>query len=462
MIYRSIQDKEKEGKKKKKNLFTPLFTSLMTFTQPIFNVNNDINEINKDLKKSLLSLKNRLQSILHDYQFVKAVHHAIEYPLVANERCGTWYVPPKERQDTCYFKSTDGHTNVWTFSLRRLNLHLLPLIESSGGVTVVDSTRRGKLMPDALLKTIPIWCAVVNSVLYREGDWLKTPLSMVSESEHNSINKLIPSFVAEVKRMGLLDGCERLQKPLVPTWYYPSCGEQSIDDSVYNICCVSASRKVDVHKQVNVNSTISFDYVQGSADDHELWAPSHLRADVFWDVCDKITHDGYITIGDSELEEIINGYKQSLGSLETHSLGETGITVGKIESNIPYSLLNPDATTIVFHEQYSVVDIPETKSVVHHRISNNKKGANILRSILPQLPLTVPCTILCDSGRDMSVGIAIILLCLNFDLDWKRTTEPPKITKTLIKQHLSKVSHVCKANPSRSTLQSVNTYLFSL
>ena len=99
---------------------------------------------------------------------------------------------------------------------------------------------------------------------------------------------------------------------------------------------------------------------------------------------------------------------------------------------------------------------------MHHRISNNKKGANILRSILPQLPLTVPCTILCDSGRDMSVGIAIILLCLNFDLDWKRTTEPPKITKTLIKQHLSKVSHVCKANPSRSTLQSVNTYLFSL
>lgn len=264
-----------------------------------------------------------------------------------------------------------------------------------------------------------------------EGWWLKTPGCMVSQNEHNSINKLIASFVEEVKRMGLLDGCKRLSKPLVPSWYYPYCGPQTIDDSVYNVCCVSASRKADVHKQINVNGSVTFDYVQGSADDHELWAPSHLTADVFWDMCDKIVSDGYISMGDAELEETVNTYKLSLGLLETFPLGDTGIVIGKIQNDINYSQLDPNTTTLVFHELHSVVDIPENKSVLHYKISSNKKGANLLRSILPRMPWTLPCTILCDSGRDISVGIAVIILCLNFDLDWQRTTAPPKITKTL-------------------------------
>ena len=32
-----------------------------------------------------------------------------------------------------YFKSTDGHYNAWRFSLRRPNLHLLPIAVSNGG-----------------------------------------------------------------------------------------------------------------------------------------------------------------------------------------------------------------------------------------------------------------------------------------------------------------------------------------
>ncbi|RCK64453.1 tRNA A64-2'-O-ribosylphosphate transferase [Candida viswanathii] len=348
----------------------------MTYSQPIFNANNDINEISKGLKKSLLSLKNRLQSILHDYHFVQAVHQSLEYPLVANERCGLWYVPPKERQDTCYFKSTDGHTNVWTFSLRRHNLHLLPVIASAGGVKIVDSTRRGKLMPDALLKTIPIWCAVVNSILYGDGDWLRTPRSMVSENEHNSIRKLIPSFVEEVKRMGLFDGCEKLEKPLVPSWYYPSSKAQTIDNAVYNVCCVSASMKVDVHKQVRVGNGVSFDYVQGSADDHELWAPPHLTPDVFWEICHN---DGYITMGDSELEDAVNSYKPLGSTLETFTLGDTGITIGKIESDIPYSQLTTP-TAIVFHEQHTITDTPEGTSILHYKISSSKKETSVLAS----------------------------------------------------------------------------------
>jgi hypothetical protein len=85
-----------------------------------------------------------------------------------------------------YFKSTDGHTLQWDFNLRRVNLHLLPLIKTHGGIILVDSTRRGKRHPDALSRTVPIWCAVINRALGLENEHscLFTPPDSVSPSEH--------------------------------------------------------------------------------------------------------------------------------------------------------------------------------------------------------------------------------------------------------------------------------------
>jgi tRNA A64-2'-O-ribosylphosphate transferase len=54
-------------------------------------------------------------------------------PLVANERCGSWYIRPCDKAASAYFKSTDGHERAWKFSSRRLNLHLVPLIEQHDG-----------------------------------------------------------------------------------------------------------------------------------------------------------------------------------------------------------------------------------------------------------------------------------------------------------------------------------------
>ena len=85
------------------------------------------------LHQSTLSIHNRLSSILHDSVFAQHVSSDFELPLVANERCGTWYIPPCLKAGSAYFKSTDGHTNQWSFSLRRLNLHLLDIIAQEGG-----------------------------------------------------------------------------------------------------------------------------------------------------------------------------------------------------------------------------------------------------------------------------------------------------------------------------------------
>ena len=116
-------------------------------------------------------------------------------PLFPNLRCGVWYVrPPIE--DSCYFKSTDGHNGNWSFSAIRLNLNLAEAAAAAGGCLVVDATKRGKVrrgrgcrrvacarqrqleaaapgqpplsppllqrFPDAMSKTVPMWAAVMN------------------------------------------------------------------------------------------------------------------------------------------------------------------------------------------------------------------------------------------------------------------------------------------------------------
>lgn len=129
------------------------------------NNSNSINRILGDLKRSNLSITNRLRSIQQDANFVEEVRSAFgsrtrsrressssgsrregdeeeadegrrrrpKRPLVANERCGSWYIRPEVKGGSAYFKSTDGHTGQWKFSTRRLNLHLLPIIERFDG-----------------------------------------------------------------------------------------------------------------------------------------------------------------------------------------------------------------------------------------------------------------------------------------------------------------------------------------
>jgi tRNA A64-2'-O-ribosylphosphate transferase len=87
-------------------------------------VNLSINKAARTIKKrEASSLYNALRSIYEDSAFVAEIGGLWpDLPLVANLRCGLWYAPRFDA--TCYFKSTDGHQNNWSFSTARLNLHL--------------------------------------------------------------------------------------------------------------------------------------------------------------------------------------------------------------------------------------------------------------------------------------------------------------------------------------------------
>ena len=114
---------------------TPALSDLIFSEQ----ANHNFSRILGDLKRANLSITNRLRSIRQDAQFVEQVAITCGLPLVANERCGSWYVDPELKAASAYFKSTDGHTGQWKFSTRRLNLHLLELIGRRHGLDISEA-----------------------------------------------------------------------------------------------------------------------------------------------------------------------------------------------------------------------------------------------------------------------------------------------------------------------------------
>jgi tRNA A64-2'-O-ribosylphosphate transferase len=92
-----------------------------------------VSQLLSSLRRSALSVTNRLCSIEADARFVRDVADHYQLPLIANERCGSWYIDPEQKAGGAYFKSTDGHTGIWNFSFRRLNLQILAIARQHGG-----------------------------------------------------------------------------------------------------------------------------------------------------------------------------------------------------------------------------------------------------------------------------------------------------------------------------------------
>ena len=140
--------------------------------QVVFGHAATLQSLRRAVRTEQLSLLNRLRSIHDDHAFLASIlPHYPAFPVLANLRCGSWYVPPlpvpSPTASTCYFKSSDAHCLHWTFSPLRLNGHVAALCAERGGVVIVDSTRKGKRFPDSFSRTIPIWCCVVNRALAR-------------------------------------------------------------------------------------------------------------------------------------------------------------------------------------------------------------------------------------------------------------------------------------------------------
>ncbi|KAK9470565.1 tRNA A64-2'-O-ribosylphosphate transferase [Dipodascopsis tothii] len=439
----------------------------------------------KSLRKDSRSIRNRLNSIAHDSTFVSAVANAFDLPLVANERCGRWYIPPENIMDSVYFKSTDGHTHQWDFSTRRLNLHILDTIIQFNGVILVDSTRRGKLMPDSLSKTVPIWCTVINRALFSgklqdDHDALKFYTSdlAVSKSETAQISERINRWVERLKSCGadLAELRSKLTKPLRAIWITTKSilpqVKPEYEDFYPVVLCTASHMVLDGASRMN-----GYTYVQGAADDHELWA-ENITPTLFWN-----NKSALIGISDDEildrLKHIVEHQSPSniSDTLDITQIGLTDIYVCNRASLVLAVEKDKTFTHIIdVSTPPAVTDTtPTITKVLNLPLQSGKLGSRKLRIYLPQIlsffegfasasseEKSCKIIVACDTGSDFSIGIVLAILCLNYDDAGRRLTarNTHRLDKELIRQRFNFISSFKpKVNPSRATLQSVNAFL---
>lgn len=448
--------------------------------------NHNFSKILGDLKKSNLSITNRLKSIQYDAAFVQEVADVLGLPLVANERCGSWYIDPALKTGLAYFKSTDGHTGQWKFSTRRLNFHLLEVIGRNDGCIIVDSTRRGKRMPDALSKTIPIWCTVLSLALFpslSSCHELHVPPAVVSSSEASQMSSRLPSFLSSLLSLqpDLPSLRQQIQKPLRPLWVTPDDNLTpemlaEIKTKYHPVVCCTSSRRV-------IGTEMSEEgYIQGAGDDTENWAHG-LTAPLFWANREELlkTPEGDLP---GLIEELVKNSEAG---------GQAVVELKRVAPRLLVGALSAEKTLASSTKEKDVCVVslvPKTtdketweKSKRHMEVGlgRSKTASRFLREALPSICefvsrfLQEPETdgkatnkevvLLCESGRDLSVGVALALYCWCFiDSDGTVRSAAQDQEQNHNKATIRvKLGHIMTAfpdaNPSRATLQSVNSFL---
>lgn len=381
----------------------------------------------RSLRKSVLSIPHRLTSILADAAFAKQVSEHYNLPLVANERCGSWYIDPDDKVGSAYFKSTDGHHGQWSFSLRRLNLQLFPLLATYGGAVVVDSTRRGKNLPDAFSKTIPIWVSVINRTLFAElaaTHVLQLPPAPndLGQSEVSQIESRLDAFARSLQDLQLDFAALRneLKHPIRLQWAINGSfdvggpeaeSSTTFPKEAHHLVLCSASRRVH-GAEISEGG-----YIQGAGDDSEGWSHG-LTAQVFWRHRQRL-----MSSSEEELPEVIEELMSDVrGSGGTKAEG-TRIT--------PTENLFICAGAVGNEDTYGlVIDCNGNETAANSNMIGlacrlGKLGSKDLREKLPIVAELVKERLLkdgnarvlisCSTGKDLSVGVAVALLCLYYD-----------------------------------------------
>ncbi|KAM5489083.1 tRNA A64-2'-O-ribosylphosphate transferase [Microsporum audouinii] len=441
---------------------TPISLSDIQFPS----ASQSISHLLSDLRRSALSITNRLKSIETDSIFVQETSDHYGLPLVANERCGSWYIPPDRKVCSSYFKSTDGHMGQWDFSLRRLNMQVLDVLKCYGGCVIVDSTRRGKTMPDALSKTIPIWCAVLNRTLFPDKPAyhaVQFPSSYLGESEESQIENKINDFVESFKTLNLdVESVKyRLGKPIRLVWAardYFADDEEHAESHLLVLC--SASRCVRGAEMSEGG------YIQGAGDDSEGWAHG-LTPPLFWKYKAELMAAGESALPDL-IKQLIEKERNSPSANRRYLVKPTNnIYIGKRggtgDELSPFDLVIDCAGS---------VGSTESPKLLNLNCPPGKLGSRQLRKVLGKVESfvsrhlaanpSISILIMCADGKDISVGTALMVLCSFFDDEGKYSgpCDKSRINKQFIRQRLAWIVMSKEdINPSRPTLQSVNSYL---
>ncbi|KAJ8908852.1 hypothetical protein NDN08_005556 [Rhodosorus marinus] len=419
----------------------------------------------------------RLRSIELDVRSVFEIAEAVEAPVIANLRCGLWYVPPRYRAGVSHFKSGDGHYGQWSFSMRRLNVHLLQILASKWKALVVDATRTGKRFPDSLSKTLPIWTCVVNRAVLGFTDEPLVLPPWIPKQEQVRIEGMIPEWVRRCRSALGQMNLPKPEKKLGIIWLRP---ESTILESYSHvdfcpIFALSASRVVEEGTRADMNG---FHYIPGAGDDEESWALG-LGADSFHENVQAILGDGpdgceqrMQSFACSKVENVSN----SIGD-RRFPLWDTGVQIGAMECLDDPGVWKKFGKVLVLNHSDDLlakVGSADLDKLVHLTMMS-KKGKpdrryglqRALPRVLGILQETSSVLLVSDSDMEYSVAASIAFLASSCERDalgcYYRTEGylvPDKESFSLALASLgTEVPH--PITPSRTVLKQVHRYFMS-
>ena len=438
--------------------------------------------ITREIKRRGGGASERLRSIAADARWTRAAttERFGSLPVFANARCGKWYVDAPE----CYFKSTDGHDKNWAFSGVRLNARVAREAAARGGCVVVDATASAvKRFPDAMSKTVPIWCETLNravaragGVRWREGDDRGVTLpEWISTNEREAVNARREQFDESLRRSGWDAGNELkdiLKKPFQCVWV--SQGDDGSELTLETlraadftpIVLLSASAPLLGRGERSVGDDgRAFTYVPGAGDDEESWARG-LTPEIYRKHRDSLlrANQGDVDVLISKLvarsrdSEGTGEYSETVIELDP----ECGLGACRVASRRVYDRpdVNNLADAFLHVGELAVESSRLATPFLHVSAKKDKISRSDLRNAIePSIQfvrrsLPTPkgrLCVTCDDGVDHSVAMVIALsiaLCPQ--------SLGANLTKDDIRRRLAVISRTHPdARPSRGSLKQV-------
>lgn len=307
---------------------------------------------------------------------------------------------------------------------------------------------------------------------------LHTLPSLVSASEASQMDHKVEEFVKKLLNSSVdLSPLLLLEKPLRPVWFSPDSVLHQLDDIDFApIICLSASKCIkneadDSVRGDSIERRNNFYYVQGSADDHELWAMG-LTPRLFWKYKAQL-----LTMPSDELPEFVKSLVMEYRSYSD----QAGIYLIKPTSTLFFGAGDTSQYDIVVtcetHESEPEVAVAHRNNAwsIIVRCPSGKRGQKAFTQVLPTI-LEIIATandpvILISSTEhtipgthmDIATGITLAILSRFYSQDGQfQVMDPRTLTKPSIMERLLWVtSSPLNASPARETILRINEFFLA-
>ena len=190
----------------------------------------------------------------------------------------------------------------------------------------------------------------------------------------------------------------------------------------HTIICCTASRRVFGAEMTEGG------YIQGAGDDSEGWSKG-LTPTLFWRHSAQLLATSEEDVLDLVQDLITTDLDCNAASGDAVKIGPTRLFIGTLSNKFEHydGVVICSGTGLFRPEEESKQD--GGKRVLNLMCGDGKLGSRALRSQLPRIPpyiASLPnagCApkiiFLCATGKDLSIGVALAVLCLFFDDECK-------------------------------------------